>query len=158
MQDTDKPREVRTDETLVFGEPFEGERRGFEHGVIRDTLMRADEGSERLRDGEGEEEVRSRELLLQVVAEPLLGFMMLTLRAMTMATRMMDAVLTPTAWALRETVSIVATWAVLDGADDLAVRGGEGRIALKVCWSKGVEDIAEGGHGRSPCMREVMRS
>ena len=39
MQDTEKTREVRTDETLVFGEPFEGERRGFEHGLVSDALM-----------------------------------------------------------------------------------------------------------------------
>ena len=38
-----------------------------EHGVVREALMRADAGSERLRHGEGEEEVRSGKLLLQVV-------------------------------------------------------------------------------------------
>jgi hypothetical protein len=37
------------------------------------------------------------------------------------------------------------------------VRGGEGGIALQILGRKGVEDVAEGGHGRSPCMREFMR-
>jgi hypothetical protein len=41
---------------------------------------------------------------------------------------------------------------------NLAVRGGEGRITRQVLWGKGGEDIAEGGHGRSPCMRALMRS
>ena len=48
--------------------------------------------------------------------------------------------------------------AVLDGADDLAVGGGEVGIALQVFWRKGGEDIAEGGHDRSPCMRALRRS
>src|SRR5215813_6146286 len=98
MQDPDKTREVRTDETLVFGQPFEGESRSFAHGVVREALMRADEGSERLRHGEGEEEVRPGKLLLQVVEEPLRGFMLLTLRTVTIATSMIDVVLCPTAW------------------------------------------------------------
>jgi hypothetical protein len=55
MQDPEKTREVCPDETLVFGEPFEGFGRGFEQGVVRDTLMRADKGTQGLRDGEGEE-------------------------------------------------------------------------------------------------------
>jgi hypothetical protein len=41
--------------------------------------MRADEGTQNFRDGEGEEEMPPRELFGQVVLEPLLGFMLLTL-------------------------------------------------------------------------------
>ena len=59
--------------------------------------MRADEGSERLRDGEGEEEVRPGQLFVQVVLEPLLGCMLLTLGTVAVATGMMDAVVPPTA-------------------------------------------------------------
>ena len=66
-QDTEKTREVCPDETLVFGEPFEGFGRGVEHGVVREALMRADEGTQRLRNGEGDEEMRSGKLLLQMV-------------------------------------------------------------------------------------------
>ena len=47
--------------------------------LVREALMRADEGSECLRNGEGEQEVRPGQLFLQVVGEPLLGFMLLTL-------------------------------------------------------------------------------
>ena len=68
MQDIDTTREVRTDKTRIFGEPFEGERRGFEHGVVSDALMGAYERSERLRHGEGEEEVRPEKLFLQMMA------------------------------------------------------------------------------------------
>jgi hypothetical protein len=67
MQDTGKTRKSRPDETLVFGEPFEGLSRGGEHGVVREALMGADKGTQGLRDGEGEEEVRPGQLFLQVV-------------------------------------------------------------------------------------------
>jgi hypothetical protein len=121
VQDSGKPREIGPDETCVFGEPFEGFSRGVKHGLVRGALLRADEGSERLRDGEGEEEVWPRELRVQVVLEPLLGLMMLTLWAVAVATGMIDAVLPPTVLARREAVAVMAAVALLDGADDLSV-------------------------------------
>jgi hypothetical protein len=148
-QDTSKSREVGPDETLVFRQPFEGRCRRLKQGLVRETLMRANERSEGLRDGEGEQEVWSRQLFVQVVLEPLLGFMLLTLRAVAVATGMIDAMVPPTVWALREAVAVVPTLAVLDGADDLAVCGGEVGIALQVLWGKRREDLAEGRHGRS---------
>jgi len=75
-----------------------------------------------------------------------------------MATGMMDAVLSPTAEALREAVSVMAALALVDGTEGLGGRGGEVGRARKVCWSKGVADIAEGGHGRRPGMRALRRS
>jgi hypothetical protein len=158
MQDPGEPREVRADETRVVGEPFEGCSRGGEHGVIGETLMRADEGTQGLRNGEGHKEVRSGQLLVQVMCEPLLGCMLLTLRTVAVPTGMVDAVLPSTAWALRETVPVVSAAAVLDGADDLAVRGGEVGRALQVCWRKGGEDSAQGDHGSRPCMRALRRA
>ena len=86
--------------------------------------MRTAERSEGLRHGEGEEEVRPGQLLLQVVREPLLGFMLLTLGAMTIATGMLDAVLLATAVAVIEAMAIVPALALWDGADDLAVGAG----------------------------------
>ena len=70
--------------------------------MVREALMRADKGSEGLRDGEGEEEVRPGQLCVQVVREPLLGCMLLALGTVAVATGMMDAVVLPTAWALLE--------------------------------------------------------
>ena len=125
MQDTGKTGEVRPDATLVSGEPCEGERRGFDHGVRREALMRAEEGPERLRNSAGEEDGRPGQLVVQGVGEPLLGCMLLTLGTVAVATGMMDAVVSPTAWALREAVTVRSTAAILDGADALAVCGGE---------------------------------
>jgi hypothetical protein len=111
--------------------------------------MRADEGSERLRDREGEEEVRPRELCVEVGLEPLLGFMLLTLGTVAVATRMVHAVLSPTGVALIQAVTIIPALALLDGAEDLAVGEGLLRVALQVFGSKGGADLAEGRHDRS---------
>ena len=157
-QDTGEPREIGPEEALVFGQPFEGRCRRLQHGLVREAWMRADKGTQGLRDAEGEEAVRSGQLFFQVVGEPLLGFVLLTRRAMTIATGMMDAVLPSTVWALREARAVMAALALSAGADGLAVRGGEVGVALKVCWRTGVKDIAQGGHGRSPCMRALRRS
>ena len=120
--------------------------------------MGAHKGTQGLRDSEGDEEVRPRELFVQVVLEPLVSFMLLALGTVPVTTGTIDAVLCPTALALREAVAVMSALALLDGTDGLAVRGGEVGITRKVLWRKGGEDIADGGHGRSPCMRELIRS
>ena len=102
--------------------------------------------------------MRPGKLSRQRALEPLLGCMMLALGAMAVATGMMDAVVPPTAWALRETMSVVSAAAMADGTDDLAVRGGEHGRALQIFWRTGDEDVAEGGHGRRPSMRALRRS
>ena len=157
-QDTEKARAVGAKETLVFGEPLEGLSRGVEHGLGGEAWMGAEKGTQGLRDGAGEEAVRPGKLVRQVVVEPLLGCMLLTLGTGAVATGMRDAVWLATELALREAVAIVSAVAVLDGAEDLAVRGGEVRITLQGLWRQGGEDSAEGRHGRSPCRRALRRS
>src|SRR5262252_2102700 len=102
VQNPGKPWQVGPDEAVVGGQSLESRGRRLKQGLIRTALMGADEGSQRLRDGEGEEEVRPRQLFGYVVVEPLLRFMLLTLRAMPIATGMLDAVLLATALALVE--------------------------------------------------------
>jgi len=87
-------------------------------------------------------------LCIEVVPEPLLGFVLLTLGAVPVATGMLDTVLAPTGVALIEAVAVVAAAALLDGAEDLAVCQGELGVALHVFWSKGGADLAESGHDR----------
>lgn len=116
VQDTSKTREVGADEARVFGEPFKGRRRRLEQGLIGATLMGADEGTQGFRDGEGDEKVRPRKLFVKVVLEPLLGLMVLTLRAVAIAAGVVDAVLSAAALALIEAVSVISTLALLDGA------------------------------------------
>jgi hypothetical protein len=138
-------------------EAFEGLRGRFEQGRIGDALMRADEGSAGLRDGEGEEEVGPWELFVEMVISPLLSFMMRTLGTVSVATGVMDAVLAATALALREAVTVVSTLAMQDGTEGLLVCHGQRGKAFQVLWGVSLEDIAEGGHEASPCMRELMR-
>jgi hypothetical protein len=124
-QDTETTRAVRPDATRVCGEPLEGARRGCAHGVGSEARRRAEAGPERLRNGAGAEAVRPGKRVLQGVGEPLLGGMLRTLRAMPMATGMLDALVSPTAWTLREAVAVMSAVAMLDGADGLVGRGGE---------------------------------
>ena len=157
MEDAGKAGEVGADAALLLREPFAGLRRGVAHGLVGEALRRAEKRAQGLRDGESHEEVRSGQPFVQVVLSPLLGCVMLTLRAVAIATGMMDTVVFATALALGEAVAVMPTAAVLDGADDLVVRGGEGGRARKVLWGEGVEEIADGRHTWNPRMRASMR-
>jgi hypothetical protein len=126
MQDTEQTRAGRPAATLGLGEPFDGVGRGFDHGVVREALRRADAGSQRLRPSAGAEEGRPGQRWLQVVEEPLRGGMLRTLRAMTIAPGMRHTVVASTAWAWREAVANMAAAAMLAGADACAGRGREG--------------------------------
>ena len=158
MEDAGKPWEIDPEETLVLGQPFEGHGRRVKHRLVRGALMRADEGSERLRDCEGEEEMRPRELFGQVVLEPLLRCMLLALGTVPVATGTIDAVFFPTALALIEAVAVMSALALLDGTDGLTVCSGEGGRALQGLRGKSRADSAESRHGSSPCMRALRRS
>lgn len=77
--------------------------------------MRPDKRPQGFRDSEGDEEVWPGKLFFQLVVQPLLGFMMLALRTVPVAAGMIDMVLTATALALIEAVSVMSGSAVLDG-------------------------------------------
>ena len=158
VQHPGEPRKVGAEEALVGGQPLERRGRRLQHRLGREALMGADEGSERLRDGEGAEAVRLGQQWLQVMREPLLGCMLLTRGTVAVATGLMEAGLSCTMGARRETRAIGAAAAVLDGADHLTGCGGEGRRALQGLGGKGGADLAEGGQGKSPCLRAFRRS
>jgi hypothetical protein len=116
-----KPRECCPDTTLVLGEPFERLRRGGAQGVGREARRRAEAGSERLRHGAGAEAVRPGPRCGPVVLEPVRGLRRRTLGPGAVATGMLDAVVPPTAGALREARAVRAARALLDGAEALSV-------------------------------------
>ena len=62
MQDTGAPREIGPDEARIFGQPLESRGRGLKHGLVRKGLVRADKGTQGLRDRAGEEEMGSGQL------------------------------------------------------------------------------------------------
>ena len=158
MQDTGAPRELGPDEALIVGQPLEGRCRCLQQGLVSNAWLRADKGTQGLRDSEGEKKVRPRELFVQVRLEPLLRFMLLALGTVPVATGTIDAVFFPTALALIEAVAVMAALALLDGTDGLTVCRGEGGRALQVLRGKSRADIAESRHGSSPCMRALRRS
>ena len=121
MQAPGATREVRPAETRVFSEPFECLRRGVEQSVVREALMRADKQAQGRRDGAGEQAVRPGKLSLPVVMKPRLGFVMLALWTVAVATGMLDAVLLATALALIEAMAIMSALAILDSTHALSV-------------------------------------
>jgi hypothetical protein len=120
--------------------------------------VRAEAGAEWRRDGAGEQAVRPRELWVEVVLEPRLGVLLLALGAVAVAPGMVHMMVPPTGVALLQAVAVVAALAVWDGPADLPV--GEGQLGgvLQLLGGKDGADVAEGGHGRSPCMRALSRS
>jgi hypothetical protein len=157
-EDAGAPWQVRSDEALVFGQPLEGRGGGMEQGRVGGAWGGAAEGTPGLRDREGHQEVRPGQLVVEVILEPRLGLVLLTLGTVAVAPGMVHTGLPPTCWARLEAVAVVAALAVWDGADHLMGWGGKVRIALQRLGSKGGAEVAPGGHGKSPCMRGFRRS
>jgi hypothetical protein len=157
-QDARETREVCPDTARVCGQALEGRGRRVHHGLVRGALRRAEAGSERCRDRAGAEEVRPRELWVQVVVEPLWGCMRLPLGTVAVATGMRAPVWLPAGLARREARAVMAAAAVWDGAHAPAVCEGKVGGALQGLWRNGGKAVAEGGHGRSPCRRALRRS
>jgi hypothetical protein len=152
------PRQLGADKALGGGQPLAGCGRGVAHGRGGQALGRADAGLEGRRHGEGPQEVRPGPLWVEVVGEPLLGFVLLPLGTVAVATGRVDAVLSPAGWALIQTMALVSAGAVWAGADDLAVDEGQLGGARQVRGGEGRADLTQGRHGRSPCMRPLRRS
>ena len=157
MQAPGATREGCPDKTLICGAAFERESGGVAQGLGGEAWRRAATGAEGGRDGAGEEAVGTWELCVQGVRKPRRGCMLRALWTVAVATGRMDAVVFSTAWAVREAMSIVPAWALLESTDALAVCGGQMGGALQGCWGKGGEEVTEGGHGRRPCLRELRR-
>ena len=155
MEDARATRAGGADATFVCGQPLASRGRRLPQGLVREALLRAEEGSACRRDGAGEQDVRPGPRCVQVVREPWLGCRLLTLWAVPVATGVLDAVVLAPPWARREAVAVGPALARVDGAHDRARCEGQRRGARKVCWRTSRADLAEGGHGRRPCMRAV---
>jgi hypothetical protein len=100
-QDTRKTGESSADEAGIAGGAFEGFRRRLDHALGGQPGMRAAEGAQGFRDGKGAEEVRSWELLVEWLVEPLPRLLVLTLWTMAIAAGMRETVLVSTTLAGR---------------------------------------------------------
>jgi hypothetical protein len=106
MENTGKAGQVGAYKALISGQFFEGLRGGLEQALVSEPGMRAAKGSQGLGDGEGDEEIGTWHLLVELVLEPELGVVMLTLRTVPITTGMIDAMRLATAWAGIEAVAI----------------------------------------------------
>jgi hypothetical protein len=126
--------------------------------VVRAALLGAHQGTQGLRDRAGAEAVRPGQRSAQVVLKPRRRFLLLPLGTGAGATGRLDTMVRATPWALREAVAVVATAALWDGVEGLAVPGGERGRARQGLGRAGDADRTEGGHGRRPGLRVLRRS
>ena len=90
MQDAGKAGQIGTQQAGIARQLLEGLGRGLKQGLVALAFMGAEKGSERLGDGEGEQEVRHGQLAGLLVEDPLTGLMLLALRAVTIAAGAMN--------------------------------------------------------------------
>jgi hypothetical protein len=101
-QDTRKTGESSAEEAGIAGEALEGCRRRLDHGLGGQPGLRAAEGAQGFREGKGEEEGRSWELLVELLGEPLPRLLGLTLGTRAIAAGMRETVVLSTALAGRK--------------------------------------------------------
>jgi hypothetical protein len=140
MQDTSKTGEISAEEAGIAGEAFEGFRRRLEHGLVGQPGMRAAEGAQGFRDGKGNEAVRSWELFVELLVEPLPRLLVLTLWTMAIAAGMRETVLLSTALAGIKAVAVGTGATCADSLHGFEVCkrqvGGAGEVLCAI----GVED------------------
>ena len=83
MQDSREPQLGRTDELGVLGQLDQARRSGVEQGSITFARMRADEATKFFRHRERDQEVGTRQQLIELRLQPLFGFLSLTHGTMT---------------------------------------------------------------------------
>jgi hypothetical protein len=112
------------------GELLEGLGRSVKQGLITRAFMRAEKASERLGDGEGEQEVGNGQLAGLLVAGPLTGFMVLALRAVAVAAGAMDEMLLTAVGALIQGGAVGTGTAGEQGLQSLSFEPGQGVLGL----------------------------
>jgi hypothetical protein len=122
--------------------------RGCEHGIVRGTLVAADEGVELLGSGEGDQEVMPWHLPLHLFMEPLMSLVILTGGAVAVSAGAEEEMGFAASVALIEGGPEGLSFAVDDGTDDLEVIGGHGVFeSVHVLWTVASEDVIDGSHG-----------
>ena len=102
---------------LISGQFFEGLGGSLEQTLVSEPGVRATKGPQGLGDGEGDEEMGTWHLLVELVLKPELGVVMLTLRTVPIAASMIDAMRLATTWTGVEAVAIDASSTSTDGPD-----------------------------------------
>ena len=143
MQNADQA-ELSADKTRILGQLLCCRCRGLKEQIIEKGLVRAGERAQSSRDGEGEHEVRDRQQKILLFLQPLLGFVVLALGAMTVAAGVV-AVLSLVA--LRAGIGLSTQGggtALLNGAHNLPVTGEQALgILLAIGGTVLAEDVSQ---------------
>jgi hypothetical protein len=85
MEDAKEAWQIAADVVIIGCEFFDRVGRSLKEGSIAYPLMAANEPAEIFRDSEGDHEVMTRELFLNLFHEPLMGLVMLAVGTMSVA-------------------------------------------------------------------------
>jgi len=137
---------------LVIGrELFDGPGRGFEESRVGEPLVSTDEAAQAFGHGEGEHEVMAGKLPVDLVFEPLAGFVVLTGGAMAIAAGAVHDVGMPAVLTLIEGDPGLLGAALEDGVHGFAVLLWQvAPKALQVLGAEGTEDVIEAFQVKSP--------
>ena len=155
VQDAEEAGEIGADVLSIQGEFFDGVRRRLEQRGVSHALVLSHEGAQFFWDRKGNQEMMSWELALDLFLQPLLGFMVLTGGAMTIATGAVELAWLGAVVALVERRPAGLRTTGHEGIDDFAVRLGHlGGVTSEVLGCEGGKDFMDGGHDRVPPSRD----
>lgn len=120
---TEEAGGVGAEELGIGGEGFQGTRGCREECAIADTLMRTEKRPQRLRHGEGQHEMVTGQLPLELFFKPLVGVAVLASWTVPITAGAVNGMRLPTGIALIDDGSRVFGATVDHGADHLAVLG-----------------------------------
>src|SRR3970282_1607548 len=151
VQDAEESGEIGPDVLLIEGEFFDGIGGSLEQSGVSQALVLPHEGAQRFWDRKGNQEMVSRELALDLFLQPLLGFIVLTGGAVTIAAGAIELARLSAAVALVKRHPASLRTKSHDGIDDFTVSLGHlGGVTLEVLGAEGCKDFMDGGHDRVP--------
>jgi hypothetical protein len=155
VQDAEEAGEIGPDVLSIEGEFFDGIGGSLEQGGVSPALVLPHEGAQRFWDRKGNQAMVARELTLDLFLQPLLGFIVLTGGAVTIAAGAIELARLSAAVALVERRPAGLRTTSDDGIDDFTVSFGHlGGVMLEVLGAEGCEDFMDGGHDRVPPLRD----
>lgn len=155
VKDTEEPWEISPDVMLIGGKFFDRLRGGLKQCRVSDALVFADKTTQVLWHREGEKEMMSGELAVDLFFQPLSGLMLLASGAVPIATGAIEFMGPAARFALikGQAAGFGATGS--ESIDGFAVcfRHQVG-VALEVLRAEGAKDFIDGGHDRVPPSRD----
>jgi hypothetical protein len=156
-QDARQAGPRRAEAARGCGQAFAGLGRGRAQALGGEPGRGAAQGAQRFWHGAGDQAVRPRPLLIELVVQPRRGVLRLTLWTGSMATGLGDVRMWATPCAGREARAVGAGAAAADGVKGLVVRGRAMGSARAIRWRVGGDHVAHGAHDASPRMSALLR-